>query len=296
MENQHQKYKKSRYHFKSPHWKSEWGLTFNYLSKIAGDHRVMPSKVPYSKSVWIHRETPEQLQQSEEIVEMLNGFMSLDNYTDLELLENTLPLRYVYVLPARYGIVVYSAYSFLISHEKGSLADYKEVREYLGIPYSKTEGIGYTTRNRYYVYGLLKHYFRLYTISTPFRCLLNLPIRYPKNNIDKNKLKEMISNANSLTNNSTKLMKEWECLSSPGLFLTQVHDLLLIYGFKTALQYVRYAFRASGKIRELLIRGGEFEKIKSLTERYLNLDVMLKLMNIGEDPDAMDQSSLGKWM
>ncbi len=296
MENQYPKYKKSRYHFKSPHWKSDWGLTFNYLSKLAGDHRVMPRKVPYNQNVWAHRETPEQLEQSEEIVEMLERFMALEKYSDLELLEKTLPLRYVYILPARYGVVIYSAYSFLISHEIQTLANYKEVREYLGVPYSKAEGLGFTTRNKYYIYGLLKHYFRLYTVTKPFRCLLNLPIRKPQKKIDQRKLEEMQASAKKLTNNYTGTIKEWESVSSPGLFLTRVHEILLKNGFRTALQYVRYTYRASGKIREILINGRELEKIKSITERYLNFDVMLKLMNIGEDPDSMDQSNLGKWI
>jgi hypothetical protein len=105
----------------------------------------------------------------------------------------------------------------------------------------------------------------------------------------------MQRNAEQYTNNFSLKMDEWDAVCSPGAILTIVHEILIKHGFKIALQYVRYLFRASGLLRTMLLRGqGSTDKIKGITQRYLDIDFIVEQFKKGTED--MDQDSLDKWL
>jgi len=266
----------SKYAFKSPHWKKNTGIIFNKLSEIAGDSRRIPGKTPRGKTIKEFRDTPDNITLSEEIIGMMENFSKLKDFTSLELLEKTLPLRFVFILPARQGIVIYSAYSMFLSKKKGELASYSRVQEYLGIPIDDKNR--FKTEN-YRIYFLIRDYFRLYTLPTPFRYLLSLPVRVGWSSRKNSKI--MKKNTKFIIKEIGK-MEEWDEISSPGKILKRTYKILNKHGFQVALQYIRYLFRGSGLIRELMIKKKKEvdpEKIKGLTKRYLDVKEVIKACN-----------------
>jgi hypothetical protein len=266
----------SKYTFKSPHWKKSTGKILNKLNEVAGDSRRLPGKTPRGKTMKEFRDTPENIAISEEIISMMENFSQLQDYSSLELLEKTLPLRYVFVLPARQGIVIYSAYSMLLSKKKGELANYSRVQEYLGIPIDDKNR---SKKDNYHIYTLIQSYFRLYTLSKPFRYLLGLPVRvgwYSR------KSSKMMKKNTKYILKEIERMDEWKKVSSPGKILKKTYKILNKHGFQVALQYIRYLFRGSGLIREIMIKKKKKidpEKIKGLTKRYLDVKEAIKACN-----------------
>ena len=266
----------SKYAFKSPHWKKSSGRVFNKLNEIAGDSRRIPGKTPRGKTIKEFRDTPENVALSEEIIRMMEKFTQLKDFTSLELLEKTLPLRYVFILPARQGIVIYSAYSMLLSKKKGELASYSRVQEYLGIPIDDKNR---SNRDNYHIYTLIQSYFRLYTLSKPFRYLLGLPVKVGWYSRKSSKI--MKKNTKYILK-EIGMMDEWKKVSSPGNILKKTYKILNKHGFPVALQYIRYLFRGSGLIREMMIKKKKQidpEKIKGLTKRYINVKEAIKACN-----------------
>jgi len=266
----------SKYAFKSPHWKKNTGRVFNKLNKIAGDSRRMPEKTPRGKTIKEFRDTPENVALSEEIISMMENFSQLKDFTNLDLLEKTLPLRYVFILPARQGIVIYSVYSMLLSQKKGEPATYSRVQDYLGIPFDEKNR---SNKDNYQIYTLIQSYFRLYTLSKPFRYLLGLPVRV---GYFSRKSSKMMKKNVKFVVKEIGMMDEWKKVSSPGKILKITYKILNKHRFPVALQYIRYLFRGSGLIREMMIKKKKHidpEKIKGLTKRYLDIKEAIKACN-----------------
>lgn len=297
MENQNiQKYRKSPYPFKSPHWKKKGAKIFNHFSSIAGDWRKIPTNIPWKLTSWKSLETPKNQELSEGIVKMLENFTRLRDFSSLKLLEDTLPLRYVFILPARHGMVIYSAYSMLISEKVGELASYSDVQEYLGVPIKSIEDEDEYYENietYYYVYTFIACYLQLYDLTKPFRYFLGLPTDYE---FKSKNFHYKPFNTDQIERNAKECplkMTEWEAVSSPGEVFKIVHKLLVDYGFPTALQFVRYLYRASWKIRNILSKSADsWDKIEGLTKRYLNINLLLEKMGNGSKEEEFDQSKL----
>ncbi|MFW6282828.1 MAG: helix-hairpin-helix domain-containing protein, partial [Minisyncoccales bacterium] len=285
-------YKKSDYPFKSPHWKmKEWTKILNHLNSVAGDSRRLPTDTPRGKTKWEYRETAKYKKVSDEIVEMMRDFMNLSSYSSLHKLQKVLPLRYVYVLPVRHAVVIYSAYSMLISKEQGKPASYSEIQKYLGVPIDQTKSKVYSKtkmseKKNFLAYNLISNYFRLFKISKPFRYLLGLSVKpdflmirkyedvcdFRKNKKRVEEMKKYIE-FHRKKNNSIENVEEWKKVSSPSKILITVHDLLKKFGFKLALQIVRYLFRVSRKIKRILTSEEiDWDQIIGLTKRYLSLN------------------------
>lgn len=278
-------WRQSDYPFKSPHWRKYTGKIFNHLCQIEGDPSKVPVYVPKDENIYEYREQAKYKAISEKSVEMMENFFKLSDYTDLASIEQTIPFRYLYILPARQGIVIYSAYSHLISTDPNQIASYAEMQAYIGCGPDEIDSY----REQYYIFGLLRDYFHLFTISKPFRCLLGLPaIISPKR-----------SNYNERLNDNLELMKkraakimnyiepisEWKRVCSPSEILKTIYRILTEHGSRIALQYVRYIFRLESLFRQKLIVEEEFnpqvcaKKFAGLTERYLNINEVIKAVD-----------------
>lgn len=75
-------------------------------------------------------------------------------------------------------------------------------------------------------------------------------------------------------------LDEWKELSTPSGILKRVYIILKEHGFQVALQYIRYLFRGSWKMRSVLndksYKKTGHEKLKGLTKRYLTVKAAKK--------------------
>ncbi len=279
-------WRKSDYPFKSPHWRKYTGEIFYELCQEVGDPAKIPLRVPRGKNKFDYKDQPKFKALSERAVLMMENFFKLDSYTNLTLLEKTIPLRYLYILPARHGIVIYSVYAHLVSKDPNIIASKAEMQKYIGFPY---DGDGFSSKQNYFIFNLIQTHFSLFTISKPFRCLLLLPVIItPKKDCTDGKGKILKENLDKMKERSKKVLqfieprKEWESVSSPGNIIHTIYQILLKFGSRIALQYVRYIFRIESLMRQMLIAEINFDpekcakKILGLTERYLNIDEVIK--------------------
>ncbi len=282
--NEPKNWQNSPYPFKSPHRVSKFRVgTFNFLNEKAGDGRRIDR---YSGK----RDIKNNVEIADDIVSRLNNFSSLRNFSSLSEVEQAISLRDVFLLPAKQGIVIYSVYSILLSDEKIKPASYEKMHKYLNIKYrgdgedennkkgnllTKIELLNFDPREDYIITNLLRDAFKLYTLAKPFRVLLGLPLGTHRYSTSKHK--KMVKTQNFLIDN-IDFMEEWKKVSSPGLILSTVYEVARDYGYYMALQFVRYLFRASSKIRYLLTskkpKKIDLEKIRSLTQRYLSIETL----------------------
>ncbi|MFX0100003.1 MAG: hypothetical protein ACFFCS_10525 [Candidatus Hodarchaeota archaeon] len=255
----------SPYPFKSPHRK--WGMKrfYNGICELLNENE---DSIGY---YWRDNEG-KGAAFSARVVSMLDAFMKFGSYSSVEAMERILPLKYVFLLPVRHGIVVFSAYSLALSKVPGRPAAFETLDEYMGFPVGECSWeAGYP---EFIFHRLLADCFRLYSLVKPFRLLMGLPVR--KRWYGYKKMQPVLKeNAESV---AVKIgqMKEWHHVSDPSSIIIVTGEILQKKGFNAALKHVRNVFRASEKVRNILsgIRGTPLdpEKVKSLTTRYLSVE------------------------
>ncbi|HMF33874.1 MAG TPA: leucine-rich repeat domain-containing protein [Candidatus Lokiarchaeia archaeon] len=256
------------YPFKLPSQRYHGKVLYNRINKFT---KVEPG---FPRGVGSFVENPRAaVQFSNDLVELLQKFRQLPAYDSLEILHNVLPLRYVFILPARHGIVVFAAYSLLLSRQPGQPAQYTDLLQHLGI----TEQDIKKDNDLNFVFPILiKDIFSLFNVVKPFRLLLGLDVRKIKRGGPPSSLREIEHNTSQIVN-SIGIMDEWKAVASPGKLIVTVGEILQAQGFEVALKFVRSVFRASEKISNILsgVNDTKFdaEKVKSLTERYLRREI-----------------------
>ncbi len=296
----------SPYPFKSPHRKKHMGGFFNELCRAVGDPGCTPNITSRRNTHPDIKNDPTFLNFSSKVVQMLHDFSYLGTYTDLQRMEQVFPLRYTFLLPARHGIVVLSAFSCNIAGEQGKVATYDQLEEYCHyenemIFERRAEEPDSLFYHDNVFFKLERDYMNLFSISKPFRCLLDLPVQMVKGKTTK---KDYIGNLRKLKMGAravaqrTGILPEWKTVCTPTDVLLQTYHYLNTNGFLAALQFVRYLFRVSGKLREMLIVDDpaniDFEKIKSLTQRYLTAESVLKA--VGKSVEKHKQTNVDDWL
>ncbi len=220
----------------------------------------------------------------------LNGkmdrFCGLNDYKTLESIERIIPLRYVFLLPPRQAVVVYAAYSVLLSADQKSLASFERVESYLDINPQQAKGNWDGTREESELnYDMIQKdfldtYLNMYTITKPFRVLLNLPTNPPKQ--AKKKTEDVMKHYSNMLRAAKQVRKvlgemdAWSLASTPGNILMKTRELLVEHGYYIALQYVRHVYKASGLLRHELERPDptwvNLEKIREITATFFSFD------------------------
>ncbi|MHA1730830.1 MAG: hypothetical protein ACTSU5_02755 [Promethearchaeota archaeon] len=257
MNNQMKNYRKSPFPFKSPHKRGIWRNIYNTVCVETKRKKEMCPLWGGEKKA---------LRFSDQVVARLEGFSRLGSYDSLEVLEETLPLHYAFLLPARQGLVVYAAYSRLLSAESGRPVNYDDLLEYLGMAKAKKRKLA---AYRNFFPNLVRWKFRLYQHAKPFRLLLGKKVRKDKDDKRGRKIRERAEQVVAAIGK----MKEWEEVDSPSAIVASVGEVLRRKGFAAALQRVRHVIRAAEKVRNVLsgARRTPFnpEKVRDVTTRYL---------------------------